>query len=198
MILNITAEYAGRYFCERVPTTCISNKSDITIFRKLATIIISCVLCDLACMERPSNVCVISPSMSSSSTVTVETPALFIILWPPWVNDYINILMLFYFSFVEKASITITPEWNRRHTGEGLNLTAVVNGNPFPTTITVQKQDQTGGYVDHPSTKYSVIGLNTISFPRLSLDDNGQYRACVENSHDSIECSTFTILMTGR
>ena len=71
-------------------------------------------------------------------------------------------------------------------------------GNPLPTTITVEKQDtQTGVYVDYPSTKYSVIGLNTISFSGLTLDDSGQYRACVENSHDTIGCHRFTILVKG-
>ena len=58
MILNITTEYAGKYFCERITQmgSCISNKSDITIFGKF-TIIATCVLCDPAClhacMERP-------------------------------------------------------------------------------------------------------------------------------------------------
>ena len=79
-----------------------------------------------------------------------------------------------------------------------LNLIADVTGNPFPTTITVQKQDQlTKLYLDYSNTKYSVIGLSTISFTELSLEDGGQYRACVENSHDSIVCDRFTIMMTG-
>ena len=113
--------------------------------------------------------------------------------------SWLYIHTLPFLCFVEKASITITPEWNSRHTGEMLNLSAFVTGNPLPTTITVEKKKQSHqtGWVDYPNTKYSVIGLSTISFAALSLEDNGQYRACVENSHESIECSSFTIMMTG-
>ena len=137
-----------------------------------------------------------SPS-HSPSTITVETSALFI------TCGHYGLMIIYtcrchFVCFVEKASITVTPEWNRRHAGETLNLSAVVTGNPLPTIITVEKLDQlTGLYVDYPITKYSVMGLSTISFTALSLEDNGQYRACVENSHDSIECSPFTIMMTG-
>ena len=81
---------------------------------------------------------------------------------------------------------------------ETLNVTTVVTGNPLPTIITVEKQDQqTRFYVDYPNTKYSVIGLSTISFTELSLEDSGQYRACVENSHTGARCALFTIEVKG-
>lgn len=100
--------------------------------------------------------------------------------------------------FAEKASIKITPKQNSKHVGETLDLTTVVTGNPLPASITLEKQDaQTGVYVDYPKTKYSVTSLNSVSIHELSLEDSGQYRACVDNSHSSIECDTFNIIVTG-
>lgn len=51
--------------------------------------------------------------------------------------------------------------------------------------------------MDYANEKYSVIGLRTILILDLSLEDSGQYRVCVENTHDAINCDTFTIVVTG-
>ena len=100
--------------------------------------------------------------------------------------------------FAEKARITISAVPYRMYIRETINITTMVTGNPLPTTITVEKQDPlTGLYVDYPNTKYSVIDLSTISFTALSLEDNGQYRACVENSHAAIGCAVFTTVVQG-
>ena len=102
------------------------------------------------------------------------------------------------FCFAEKARITISTALYRVYVRETINITTVVTGNPLPTTITVGKLDPlTEDYVNYPNTKYSVIGLSTILFTSLSLEDNGQYRACVENSHTGIGCAVFTIVVKG-
>ena len=75
-------------------------------------------------------------------------------------------------------------------------MTVVVTGNPLPTTITLQKLNA-GGFVDYPTIRYSVTDLRTISIHSLLLNDTGQYRACVENSHDHIDCDDFEIEITG-
>ena len=73
----------------------------------------------------------------------------------------------------------------------------MVTGYPLPATITIEKWNiEAGNYEDYPNTKYSINDLRTISIA-LSLEDSGQYRACVENSHDAIECATFTITVKG-
>jgi len=77
-------------------------------------------------------------------------------------------------------------------------LTAVVTGNPLPTTIMLQKWDmETNEFVNHPSTKFAITDLSIISILDLSLEDSGQHRACVENKIDSIECDLFTITVAG-
>ena len=75
-------------------------------------------------------------------------------------------------------------------------MSVVVTGNPLPTTITLQKKNA-GGFVDYPTIRYSVIDLRIISIPSLLLNDSGQYRACVENSHANIGCDDFEIQITG-
>ena len=77
----------------------------------------------------------------------------------------------------------------------------MITGNPFPTTIVLQKYNmETERFFTYPSTKYFIANLRTISFPKLSLEDSGRYRVCVENSPDrnSIQCDVFTIVVTGR
>ena len=102
------------------------------------------------------------------------------------------------FCIAEEASISITPKWSSRFTGEALNLTAVVGGNPLPTTIRIAKWDvQAGNYRDYPKTKYVITDLRSIIILDLSLEDNGVYRACVENSHNNIQCAMFTIVVKG-
>ena len=103
-----------------------------------------------------------------------------------------------YFLYIEKATITVRSKQNNGQVGDTISVTAVVTGNPLPTVITVQKWNpQTGDYVDYPSSKHSVTSLSVISILNVSLGDDGQYRVCVDNSHNSIECDTFNIIITG-
>ena len=46
MILNVTAKYAGKYFCESITQTgsCITNKSVITIFGKSSSLHVTCIV----------------------------------------------------------------------------------------------------------------------------------------------------------
>ena len=103
------------------------------------------------------------------------------------------------FRFAEGATVTITPNRGSGFTRETLNFTTVVGGNPLPTTIIIEKRDvQSGLYVDYPKTKYITTNqLRSISILGLSLEDNGEYRACVENLYDTIQCKRFTIVVKG-
>ena len=99
------------------------------------------------------------------------------------------------FLFPEKATIRLTSEEYIAYAGASLNLSAVVTGKPLPSTIRLEKLNQ--NFMTYPNGKYSVIDLSTILIHRLSLEDSGKYRACVENSDDLIDCYTFNIAVQG-
>ena len=172
LITDIVLGDIGRYMCEKVnPPSCFTSRSDFTLFGKLlCNCVRDCVSCMMSCM-----------SAVHYGTAMDLHRCVYLCL-----------------CFAEKATITITTKLYKMHVRETINITTMVTGNPLPTTITIEKLDQlTGLYVDYPNTKYSVIGLSTISFAALSLEDNGQYRACVENSHATIGCTVFTIIVKG-
>ena len=106
-------------------------------------------------------------------------------------------MCLYSFLFPEKATIRLTSEQSeyRTYVGASLNLSAVVTGKPLPSTIRLEKLNQ--NFETYPDAKYSVIDLSTILIHRLSLEDSGKYRACVENSDNLIDCHTFEIVVQG-